>query len=123
MVGTVLSDVARIDIDICQQSTGRIKLLHFNPRFDGHHGGMDANAVVRNTLSSQGWGHEERSSPPFPFKRGQHFKLEIRCERDQFNISVDGKAFVDYKYRLPLQNASYLRILGGVEVIHVDVKL
>ncbi|CAL8135931.1 unnamed protein product [Orchesella dallaii] len=109
------------DIDLSQGADCSIVVFHFNPRFAPQFVGKDANVVVRNTLSADGWGNEERHSPPFPFLKGKCFKIVIRCGHDLLQISVDGQSFVDYKHRLPLEDINFLSISNGIEVSVIEV--
>ena len=52
--------------------------LHFNPRFHEKH-------VVRNTLLSGHWGHEEHHGH-FPFHHEQGFEVLILAESNEYKV-------------------------------------
>ncbi|ODM95611.1 Galectin-4 [Orchesella cincta] len=93
-------------------------LLHFNIRFH-----EDPSAVVIDThVPGVGWSNPVRPTS-FPFEKESRFHIEILCEEAQFNISVNGKFYYNFQYRLPLQNANVLHIAdaGELEVFSIIV--
>ncbi|CAL8144627.1 unnamed protein product [Orchesella dallaii] len=124
ILGRVLPNANRFDINLCKDGgAGSAKPFHFNPRFAPYYEGIYENAVVLNTKSTdEGWGDEERKTDSFPFLKGECFKIEIRCENDHFSVSVDGKPFIDYKYRSPLKDCNFLEIAKQVEISSIEVK-
>ncbi|XP_068110513.1 galectin-3 [Hyperolius riggenbachi] len=68
--------------------------FHFNPRFD-----EQPNVVVRNSMLRGQWGSEERGAPKFPFTKGQPFKIQIRCDQDQYSVAVNNEMFCQYRHR------------------------
>ena len=106
----------RFDVDLCKSMTNEIA-LQVNPR------NMER-AVVRNSKSMmQGWGHEERTTPIFPFMYGSIFNLTIRVEHNRYVILVNDQYFCDYHHRIqPLHSIDLLKIQGDVNVnsIHLS---
>lgn len=84
--------------------------FHFNPRFD------DGNVVVRNTRQHNAWGGEERMSNGFPFQRGQPFELIFLCQSQQYKVAVNGRHYIEYKHRIPLQRVNFVHVTGNVVV-------
>ncbi|CAL8144636.1 unnamed protein product [Orchesella dallaii] len=124
--GRVLATVnshSSFTVNLCAGWDGRIKSFHFNPRFapyDCVEPGK--NKVVCNTRNGDfGWGYEVRPAR-FPFEIGKCFMIEIRCEHGYFDVFVDGKMCVTYKYRLPLEDIDVLEISGELDIFTIEVK-
>ncbi|KAG8449429.1 hypothetical protein GDO86_016179 [Hymenochirus boettgeri] len=90
--GTISPTARRFGIDLRK---GKDIAFHFNPRFDEH-----THVVVRNTMVRDVWGSEERKAAKFPFVKGQPFMIQILCEQDHFNVSVNNENFCRYAFRV-----------------------
>lgn len=89
-------------------------LFHFNPRFDSKY-------VARNTLVNGVWGQEEYANPSnLPFCQNQAFEIMILFEPHEYKVAVDGTHFLEYKHRVPLNEATTLQILGNVNIFKVE---
>lgn len=57
--------------------------FHFDVRFNC---GNDTNEIVRNSMSGNNWGSEERHKPFFPFRPQANFDLMILCDAHVFKV-------------------------------------
>ena len=79
-------------------------------------------AVVRNARLLNGWGHEERTSPAFPFVFGTSFVLTIRVEHNRFVIILNESFFADFHHRTaPLNMVDMVKVWGNVNVSSVNL--
>lgn len=92
--------------------------LHISVRFKPF---SKTPVVVRNSLTSAGWGQEERETPHFPFLPKESYKLEILCERARYRIFVDDTYLGVFTHRLPLAYVSYMEISGDTEVSFLEI--
>ncbi|CAL8068476.1 unnamed protein product [Orchesella dallaii] len=96
-------------------------LFHFNPRF------YESNVVYDTYIDEGGWISFGSKSFGISFTKGNNFTVEILCQEDQFNVTVDGDPFLEYKYKLPLKIADMLEIKGerdrDVEIFSLDWEL
>lgn len=58
--------------------------FHFDVRFNC--GNNNINEVVRNSMSGNSWGSEERHKPFFPFRPQANFDLMILCDAHVFKV-------------------------------------
>ncbi|CAL8068478.1 unnamed protein product [Orchesella dallaii] len=96
-----------------------IILFHFNPRISASHVAYDT-YIYGHAWITFGSKHSE-----IYFREGNNFTVEILCQEDQFNVTVDGDSFLEYKYELPLNIADMLEIKRDpnrdVEIFSVGV--
>eukprot|EP00058_Branchiostoma_floridae_P024800 XP_002610290.1 hypothetical protein BRAFLDRAFT_126856 [Branchiostoma floridae] len=84
--------------------------MQFNPRFA-------ARAVVRNSLTNNKWGAEEKDTPYFPFMPGQPFELMVLCQQDSFKVAVNGQHLTEFRHRIqPLTRVDTLVVEGKVSL-------
>ncbi|KAL2099158.1 hypothetical protein ACEWY4_005638 [Coilia grayii] len=87
--------------------------LHLNAR-------IKSSLFVRNSLLSQGWGHEELELNRFPFAPGQYFEMIILCQPHQFKLAVNGDHLLDYLHRVQdLSSIDQLEVMGDLELQEV----
>lgn len=110
--GIVLPNAKRLHINL---RCGSDIAFHLNPRFD-------ENTVVRNTQLQGCWGSEERWLPvKMPFRQGQSFMVEIRCEGHCFLVAVDGQYLLEYAHRLKdLPAINHLEVDGNIQLTWVQ---
>ncbi|XP_062597630.1 galectin-4-like [Saccostrea cucullata] len=77
----------------------------FNPR-------KNDGQVVRNHKQYNQWGPEERSTPNFPFDAGNTFEIVFFVREDKFLTYVNGKSFIEFNHRLPLERINFLSMKG-----------
>ncbi|XP_038642139.1 galectin-9B-like isoform X2 [Scyliorhinus canicula] len=82
--------------------------FHFNLRYD-------EGAVVCNTLERECWGREERASQ-IPTSRGSYFEMIFNVRSYCYQVSVNGKHFIDFNHRLSYGRVDTLKISGDVQV-------
>ncbi|XP_038069739.1 galectin-4-like [Patiria miniata] len=88
--------------------------LHFNPRFKDK-------TIVLNTLRNTRWDwREQRPKIGFPLVPNGTYEIMFLCEKDKFNVAMNGLHLFEYKHRLPFQNISALEIAGDCDVIEVQ---
>ncbi|XP_044275839.1 galectin-8 isoform X1 [Varanus komodoensis] len=110
--GSVPKDADRFQVDFqCGSSTKpRADVaFHFNPRF------KKSGCIVCNTLQSERWGSEEIAYE-MPFERGKPFEIVFMVLPDKFQVSVNGRFLLLYKYRIQLEKIDTLGIFGKVQV-------
>lgn len=91
-------------------------IMHFDVRF---HFGSNVNVVVRNHCQRGGWGPEENQLSHFPFVSNSNFDLLILVEQNCFKIAVNGQHLLEFKHRLPYQEANSLSINGDVKLTQI----
>lgn len=74
------------------------------------------NTVVRNTMTNNSWGGEERGGG-MPFTPGQRFTMIVVAQKDGFEVGVNGSHFTHYRYRLPLTNEMSVAFRGSIPFI------
>ncbi|XP_012785696.3 galectin-12 isoform X1 [Ochotona princeps] len=84
--------------------------FHFNPRFH-----TSSPHVICNTLHAGCWQAEVRW-PHLALQRGASFLILFLFENEAVKVSVNGKHFLHYRYRLPLSRVDTLGIFGDVLV-------
>ncbi|XP_044532803.1 galectin-8 isoform X3 [Gracilinanus agilis] len=110
--GRVPNDADRFQVDFQCGSSVKPRAdvaFHFNPRFkrSGH--------VVCNTLTKEKWGSEEITYE-MPFEKGKPFEIIIMVLKDKFQVSVNGKHLLLYKYRIDPEKIDTLGIYGKVQI-------
>ncbi|XP_063080311.1 galectin-8 [Engraulis encrasicolus] len=87
--------------------------LHLNAR-------IKSGMFVRNSLLSQGWGHEELELTRFPFAPGKYFEMIILCQPHQFKLAVNGDHLLEYLHRVQdLSSIDQLEVMGDLELQEV----
>ncbi|XP_002731585.1 galectin-8-like [Saccoglossus kowalevskii] len=87
--------------------------FHFAARVKAGH-------IVRNTLTNEKWGAEERGVPYQPFVPGQNFEIMVLAVKEEFKVAVNGQHYITYKHRVrPLKKIDYLAINGDVTITSV----
>lgn len=81
--------------------------FHFNPRFN-------QKQVVRNARQIMIWGKEEVLPHHMPLAVGVPFDLLFLVAVNGFKVAVNGKHFIEFKHRIPLEAAHLLHIVGDV---------
>jgi len=72
-------------------------------------------AIVLNTLENGEWKKEERHGGAV-IKNGEPFDLRVRAHDDHFELFVQHKKLVDFKYRLPLNGVTHVYINGDAKL-------
>ncbi|XP_063222308.1 galectin-4-like [Bacillus rossius redtenbacheri] len=113
--GSILPDATRMSINlVCGCSEDSDLALHLNPRFD-------LDQVVRNSRVAGRWGDEEVAAlTKNPLRRGAAFVIAIFVAEEEFLISLNGRHFCSYSFRVPLQRVVSLAIHGDVRVDSLD---
>lgn len=82
---------------------------------------MEELYIVRNARLNGHWGDEETTSPNvFPLKRGDAYEIIIFIADKEFLISINGKHYCAFTYRVPLSKLTELEVRGAVDVIEVS---
>lgn len=113
--GSVLHSCERFQIDFqcgCSQSPRPDVAFHFNPR-------LNEGCVVSNSFERGSWQREERKRD-VPFRKGHPFELRILVNSSSFMVAVDGKHYLEFKHRIPLQRVDALGLQGGLEVASIS---
>ncbi|KAM5185302.1 galectin-12-like isoform 8-T8 [Callospermophilus lateralis] len=84
--------------------------IHFNPRFH-----TTKPHVICNTLHSGRWQREARW-PGVALQRGASFLILFLFGNEEVKVSVNGRHFLHYRYRLPLSRVDTLGIFGDILV-------
>ncbi|XP_058435531.1 galectin-12 isoform X5 [Marmota monax] len=84
--------------------------IHFNPRFH-----TTKPHVMCNTLHSGRWQREARW-PGMALQRGASFLILFLFRNEEVKVSVNGRHFLHYRYRLPLSRVDTLGIFGDILV-------
>uniref|UniRef100_A0ABM5EN37 Galectin n=1 Tax=Pogona vitticeps TaxID=103695 RepID=A0ABM5EN37_9SAUR len=113
--GSVLHSCERFQIDFqcgCAQSPRPDIAFHFNPRFNER-------CVVSNSFERGSWQREERKQD-LPFRKGHPFEIRILVNSSSFMVAVDGKHYLEFKHRIPLNRVDTIGISGGLEVASIS---
>ncbi|KAM5138531.1 galectin-12 isoform 2-T2 [Mantella aurantiaca] len=115
--GNVGSNATRFQIDFqcgCSTCPRSDVAFHFNPRFcssDVH--------IICNTLRKDHWLDELKFSK-VPLRKGESFVLLFLFLADKVKVSIGGKHFLDFTYRLPLKDVDALGIYGEVAIKEIS---
>ncbi|XP_055691378.1 galectin-4-like isoform X2 [Lutzomyia longipalpis] len=82
--------------------------LHLSVRPQEH-------AIVRNTLTNQIWGTEERHGG-CPLNPGQHFDILLLAEHSCYKIAINGVHFCAFNHRMSLSRMQFISIEGDVTI-------
>ncbi|CAJ0586850.1 unnamed protein product, partial [Mesorhabditis spiculigera] len=80
---------------------------------------FDEGAVVRNAMTNNVWGKEEREGA-FPLEKGQIFDLTIINEEYSFQIFFNGKRFATFAHRGSPSDLKTIGIDGDLEIHAVN---
>ncbi|XP_037373667.1 galectin-12 isoform X2 [Talpa occidentalis] len=111
--GEVPLDARRFQVDFqcgCSQHPRPDIAFHFNPRFH-----TTKPHVICNTLRGGRWQAETRW-PRLALQRGAGFLTLFLFGDEDVKVSVNGKHFLHFRYRLPLSRVDTLGISGDVSV-------
>uniref|UniRef100_A0A182NT14 Galectin domain-containing protein n=1 Tax=Anopheles dirus TaxID=7168 RepID=A0A182NT14_9DIPT len=75
-------------------------------------------AIVRNSIQNQVVGQEE-SYGGCPIRYGETFDLLILAEVTQYKLAINGVHFCTFPHRLPLHNARFISVSGGVAIYSI----
>ncbi|XP_044291156.1 galectin-9-like [Varanus komodoensis] len=106
IVGNVPFHSNRFHVNLRNTMTGNIA-LQINPR-------LKEGVLVRNTCTNSMWGSEERHMSAMPFFPGQAFHMEIACQRNTYEVTVNGIVVFEYIHRIPPGQVDQLEIAGDV---------
>lgn len=73
------------------------------------------NCIVRNNLTSQIWGTEERFGG-MPLRPGQVFDILILTEASAYKIAINNVHFCMYQFRIPFHRVQFISIEGDVSI-------
>ncbi|XP_075415360.1 galectin-9 [Tenrec ecaudatus] len=111
--GTVLfSSENRFHVNFQSSYSQNDIIFHFNPRFES--GGF----VVCNTKQAGHWGSEERMMQ-LPFQKGSSFQICFLVQSAHFQVTVNGKHFLQYMHRMPFHQADTISISGAVQLSYI----
>ncbi|CAL8068514.1 unnamed protein product [Orchesella dallaii] len=116
-------NVSRFAINIRHgwREKGGVVLFHFNPRY------FASIVLTASHIDGPEWINFGKSRFPMEsrFRKGNNFTVEMVCEKDQFNVTVDGVPYLVFEYMLPLEIADMLEIKGvrnrDVEIFSFDI--
>ncbi|XP_042532215.1 galectin-12 isoform X1 [Dipodomys spectabilis] len=111
--GVVPLHARRFQVDFqcgCSLSPRPDIAIHFNPRFH-----TTTPHVICNSLHSGQWQAEVRW-PGLDLRRGASFIILFLFENEKMKVSVNGKHFLHFRYRLPLCRVNTLGIYGDILV-------
>uniref|UniRef100_A0A8D0Q7H9 Galectin n=1 Tax=Sus scrofa TaxID=9823 RepID=A0A8D0Q7H9_PIG len=112
--GTVLmSSGSRFTVNLQTGHRDNDIAFHFNPRFE------EGGYVVCNTKQNGIWGPEERKMQ-MPFQRGHPFELSFLVQSSQFQVTVNGRLFVQYTHRVPFHRVDTISVTGIVQLSYIS---
>ncbi|MEQ2226917.1 hypothetical protein ILYODFUR_032301 [Ilyodon furcidens] len=113
--GSVSKDITRFLINLlCGESESSDIALHLNPRFDGW------DKVVLNTRQGGSWGSEEKIHS-MPFSKGKAFELVIMITSKGFQIKVNGKEYLMFPHRIPVEQIRAIQVAGDVSIQTINI--
>lgn len=86
--------------------------FHLNPR-------LEQKFVVRNSRINGRWGVEETKTKQFDFEQNKKANVNIFIGHEQFFVSVNGKHYFAFAFRVPLSQLTGIQIEGLVDVLGV----
>ncbi|XP_043114917.1 galectin-6-like [Puntigrus tetrazona] len=82
---------------------------------------FDENVVVCNTYENGRWGTEKRSAA-VPFIKGHLFQVKIICNREHYEVFVNGVKVHTYKHRFTkLDDVDVFEVHGQLQLIFVNI--
>ncbi|XP_047247347.1 galectin-4-like [Girardinichthys multiradiatus] len=113
--GSASKDITRFLINLlCGESESSDIALHLNPRFDG------CDKVVLNTRQGGSWGSEEKIHS-MPFSKGKAFELVIMITSKGFQIKVNGKEYLMFPHRIPVEQIRAIQVAGDVSIQTINI--
>lgn len=118
IAGTVTDDAQRFDVNIaCGKFEESGIALHISVRF---HESM----IVRNACIPEiGWSNEEREEnlidpdTPMPILPGDKFKIYILVAEGKFQVSINGRPYCDFAYRMDIDQIRTISVTKDVAAI------
>ncbi|XP_069804482.1 galectin-4-like [Dendropsophus ebraccatus] len=108
VMGSIPNEADKFHVNLVDSKTKNIH-LHVNPRFlEGE--------MVRNTLTDDTWGAEEKETPTMPLQPGQNFMMLIRNEGSSYGVYINGTKAFDYTHRLSFGDVDMIEVGGDVAV-------
>lgn len=79
---------------------------------------LSHNEVVFNTKENNTWGAEEKAK--LKWKPGSPIDLRVRLNENHFEVLADGVSYATYKYRVAIQQITYLFVDGPLSLEGVN---
>lgn len=84
---------------------------------------MEQRYVVRNCRIKGHWGDEETCTfANFDFVVGKRFKIDFLVAEREFMVSVNGRHWCAFTYRVPIERIVGMEIRGKVDIQEVAIK-
>jgi len=117
VTGFILPNCIRFAVNLtCGKGPNADIAFHFNPR-------LDRNYVVRNYRLGGNWGEEETASiVKCIVPRNEKFEIAIFIGSGEFFVSVNGRHFCAFGFRVALNLVTNIEVHGQVEVNSVEFK-
>ncbi|XP_017483871.1 PREDICTED: galectin-4-like, partial [Rhagoletis zephyria] len=90
--------------------------FHLGPRFSNKSENISRATIVRCAWYDGAWSPEERSCIDTEFLPGKAFRLAIACEEDAYEVYLNGKYLLDFKYHMRPEVVDTVYIQGEVKL-------